>query len=127
MSKQHYCPETILKKFVRLTSIVIGLEVLDDGPTFFGIGLCQERGSIVFKHKRIEEAKTRIYIFVFKIFTNIIFKSYTAIAMGFHALAKRSHYKVKLLQNSIIYVLVILPSDIVPTSQTITIRQSIVE
>ena len=62
MSKQHYCPETILKKFVQLTSIVLGLEVLDDGTIFFGIGLCQERGNIVFKHKRIEEAKTRICI-----------------------------------------------------------------
>ena len=60
MSKQHYCPETILKKFVQLTCIVIGLEVLDDGPIFFGIGLCQERGSIVFKHKRIEEVNIHL-------------------------------------------------------------------
>ena len=29
-----------------------------------------------------------VYIFVYKIFINSIFKSYTAIAMGFHALAK---------------------------------------
>ena len=84
----HYCPEAIMKKFVMLTCIVIGLKVLDDGPLFFGIAHCQERGSIVCKHRRTEEAKTKVYIFVYKIFTNSIFKSYTTIAMGFHALAK---------------------------------------
>ena len=84
----HYCPEAIMKKFVMLTYIVIGLKVLDDGPLFFGIARCQERCSIVCKHRRTEEAKTKVYIFVYKIFTNSIFKSYAAIAMGFHALAK---------------------------------------
>ena len=80
----HYCPEAIMKKFVMLTFIVIGLKVLDDVPLFFGIAHCQERGSIVCKHRRTEE----LYIFVYKIFTNRIFKSYAAIAMGFHALSK---------------------------------------
>ena len=75
----HYCPEAIMKTFVQLTCIIIGLKV---------------------------------------IFTNSIFKSYTVIAMGIHALKKWSHYKVKLLQNSIISALIILPSYIVPTSQT---------
>ena len=84
----HYCPEAIMKKFVMLTCIVIGLKVLDDGPLFFGIAHCQERGNIVCKHRRTEETKTKVYIFVYKIFTNSIFKSYAAIAMGFHALAK---------------------------------------
>ena len=107
-----------MKKFVQLTCTVIGLEFLVDGPIFFGIARCQKRGSIVCKDRRIDGAKTKIYIFVYKIFTNSIFKSYTAIAMEFHTLVKWSHYKVKLLQNSIISVLVILPSDIVPTLQT---------
>ena len=106
-----------MEKFVQLTCIVIGLEVLDDGPIFSGIDLYQERGGIICKHRRTEEAKTKVCIFVYKIFTNSIFKIYKAIEMGFHALAKRSHYKVKLLQNSIISVLVIVPSDIVPTLQ----------
>ena len=53
----HYCPEAIMKKFVMLTCIVIGLKVLDDGPLFFGIARYQERGSIVCKHRRTEEGK----------------------------------------------------------------------
>ena len=107
-----------MKKFVQLTCIVIGWKVLDDAPLFFGMARCQERGSIVCKHRWTEDAKTKVYIFVYKVFANSIFKSYTAIAIGFHALAQWRHYKVKLLQNSIISVLVILPSEIVPTSQT---------
>ena len=106
-----------MKKFVQLTCIAISVEVLDDGPIFSGIARCQERGSIICKHRRIVEAKTKVYIFVYKIFTNSFLKIYTAIEMGFHALAKQRHYKVKLLQNSTISVLVIVPSDIVPTSQ----------
>ena len=108
----------IMKKFLQLNCIAIGLEVLDDGPNFFGTACCQERCSIVCKNRQPEEAKTKVYIFVYKILINSIFKSYTGIAMGFHALPKWSHYKVKLLQNSIISVLVILPSDIVPSLQT---------
>ena len=84
----HYCPEAIMKKFVMLTCIVIGLKVLDNGPLLFAIAHCQERGSIVSKHRQTEGAKTTVYIFVYKIFTNSIFKSYATIAMGFHALAK---------------------------------------
>ena len=84
----HYCPEGIMKKFVMLTCIATGLKVLDEGLLIFGKAHCQEKGSIVCKHRRTEEAKTKVYIFVYKIFTNSIFKSYAAIAMGFHALAK---------------------------------------
>ena len=84
----HYCPEAVMKKFVMLTCVVNGLKVLDDEQLFFGIAHCQERGSIVCTHRRTEEAKTKVYIFVYKIFTNSIFKSYAAIVMGFHALTK---------------------------------------
>ena len=56
----HYCPEAIMKKFVVLTCIVIGLNVLDDGPLFFGMARFQERGSIVCEHRRTEEAKTNV-------------------------------------------------------------------
>ena len=38
-----------------------------------------------------QKSKTKVYIFVYKIFTKSYFKSYTAIAMGFHALGKSSH------------------------------------
>ena len=55
----HYCPEAIMKKFVMLTCIAIGLKVFDEGPLFFGIAHCQERGSIVCKHRRTEEAKAK--------------------------------------------------------------------
>ena len=114
----HYYSEAIVKKLIQLNCIVLGFKVLDNGPIFFGIAHCQERGSIACKNRRTEEVKTKVYIFVHKIFINSTFKSYTAIAMGFHALAKWSHYNVKVLQNPIVSVLVILPSDIVPTSQT---------
>ena len=104
-----------MKKFIQLNCIVIGLEVLDDAPIFFGIVRCQERGNIVCKNRRTKEAKTKVYILFYKIFIN---SNGINIAMGSHALAKWTHYKVKLLQKSIISVLIILPSDIVPTSQT---------
>ena len=103
---------------MQLNCVDIGWKMLDDRPIFFGIASCQERGSIVCKNRLTEEAKTKVYIFVYEIFINSIFKTYTAIVMGFHALAKWSHCKVKLLQNSITSVLVMLPWDIVPTSQT---------
>ena len=77
-----------MKKFVQLNCTVIGSDVLDDRPIFFGIALCQERGNIICKNRRTEEAKTKVYIFVYKIFINSIFKSYTAVAMGFYAMAK---------------------------------------
>ena len=67
-----------MKKFVQLKCIVIDFEVLDDGPMFLGIARCQERGSVVCKNRRTEEAETKVYIFVYKIFINSIFKSYTA-------------------------------------------------
>ena len=77
-----------MKKFVQLTYIAIGLEVLDDGPIVFGKARRQERGGFICKHRRTEEMKTKVYIFVYKIFTNSFFKSYTAIALSCRALVK---------------------------------------
>ena len=76
------------EKFAQLTCIIIGLEVLGDGAIFSGIARRQERCSFVFRHRRTEESKTKLYIFVYKIFTNSFFKSYTAIAKLHRALAK---------------------------------------
>ena len=59
-----------MKTFVQLTYIAIGLEVLDDGPVFSGITLRQERGSSVCKHRWTEEAKRKVCIFIYNIFTN---------------------------------------------------------
>ena len=53
-----------MKKFVQLTYIVIGLEVYDDGPTFLGVVRFQERGSIVCKQRRTEEAKTSVHLYL---------------------------------------------------------------
>ena len=106
-----------MKKFVQLTYIVIGLEVYDDGATFLGV-VRFKKELVSFVNKDEQKKRKLVYIFIYKVFTNSIFKSCTAIAMGFQALANWSYYKVKLLQNSVIPVLVILPSDIVLTSQT---------
>ena len=46
------------------------------------------------KHRRIGEVKTNVYIFFYKIFTNILFKSYTATAMWCRVLAKWDHFKM---------------------------------
>ena len=108
----HYCPEAIMKKFAQVTCMVINWEVLYDGPIFLGIARCQEKGSIFCKHRRTEEAKTKVYISVYKIFTNSFLKIYAAIAR-----VKSLQIEAK-LRNSIISVHVILVSDIVPTSQT---------
>ena len=70
MLYKHYCPEVIMKKFVQLTYIATGLEFLEDGPIFLAITRHQERGSFVCKHRRTEEAKAKVYIFVYKILTN---------------------------------------------------------
>ena len=70
----HYRLGTITKKFVQLTYIVIGLEVLDDG-LFSGIAHRQEQGSFVCKHRQTEDMKTKVYSFVYKIFINSFFKS----------------------------------------------------
>ena len=48
-----------MEKFVQLTCIVIGLEVLDGGPIFSGIDLYQERGGIICKHRRTEKRKRK--------------------------------------------------------------------
>ena len=49
-----------MKNFVQLTRISTGLEVLDDGPIFFGLTSHKKRGSFVCKHRRTEEAKTKV-------------------------------------------------------------------
>ena len=88
-----YCPEAITEKLVKLTCIVIGLKVLDNGAIFSGIVRRQTSDSFVCKHRRTEESKTKVYIFVFEIFTNSFYKSYTAIAMWHRARAKWNHCK----------------------------------
>ena len=57
-----------MKKFAQLNWVIIGFEVLDGGPIFFGVARSPERGSIVCKNRQTEEAKTKVYIFVYKIF-----------------------------------------------------------
>ena len=76
-----------------------------------------------------KKQKQKVYIFVYKIFSNNIFKSYTTITMWRCALAKWSHCKVAslflifnlLATNEIktvfLSVLTILPSVIALTSQ----------
>ena len=81
-----------MKKVIQQTYIIIGLEVLDDGSIFSSI-TCR-RGSFNCKHGRTGEAKTKLYIFFSKTFTNKLFKSYTAIAMWCRTPAKWSHCKV---------------------------------
>ena len=48
-----------MKKLVQLNCIVIGFKGLDGGPIFYSVACCQERGSIVYKNRRTEEAKTK--------------------------------------------------------------------
>ena len=93
----HYCPEALMKKFVQLNCIVIGLKVLDDGPIFFGIVCRQERGGFICKYRWKEDAKTKVYKSVYKIFTNSVFKSYRAIVIWRFFLPKWSLCKVKSL------------------------------
>ena len=81
-----------MKKVIQQTYIIIGLEVLDDGSIFSSI-TCR-RGSFNRKHGRTGEAKTKLYIFFSKTFTNKLSKSYTAIAMWCRTPAKWSHCKV---------------------------------
>ena len=80
MSQINHCPEAIMKKLAQLTCIVIDLEVLDDGPIFSGVSSRQESDYFVCKHRRTEEAMTKVCIFVYEVFTNNFFQSYTAIA-----------------------------------------------
>ena len=96
----YYCPVAIIKNPY---SPFIGLKVLNDGPIFSARARCQERGSFVYKHRWMGEAKTKVYIFIYKTFTNIFFKSYTAITTWCRALAKWSHYNVKPLQSDVIF------------------------
>ena len=75
-----------MKKFVQLTYIVIGLEVYDDGATFLGV-VRFKKELVSFVNKDEQKKRKLVYIFIYKVFTNSIFKSCTAIAMGFQALA----------------------------------------
>ena len=52
----HYCPEAIMKKFVMLTCIAIGLKVLDDRPLFFGKPIAKKE---VVLFVNIDEQKKR--------------------------------------------------------------------
>ena len=58
-------------------------------------GRRQEKGTFDCIYRPTKEAKTKIYIFVYKIFTNNFLNSYTAILMWCRTLVKWSHYKVK--------------------------------
>ena len=98
----HYCPEAIMKKFAQLTCTVIGSEALDDEPMFSGIAHSQERWSFACKQRQTEDTKTKVFIFVYKIFTSSFFKRYTTISMWCRTLAKWSYCKVKPLQNEAI-------------------------
>ena len=57
----YYCPKVIIKKFLQLTCIV---KALGDGSIFSSTSHFQERISFVCKHRRTEEPKTTVYIFV---------------------------------------------------------------
>ena len=45
---------------VQLTCIATALDVLNDGPIFFGIARRQERGRFVCKYRQTEETKTKV-------------------------------------------------------------------
>ena len=92
-------PVSFMKNFGQLICIVISLEVLEDGSIFSSIARCQKRGSFVCKRRRTEAAKTKVYIFVYEIFTNKFFKNYTVIVMWSHVLAKWRHCKLKPFQS----------------------------
>ena len=62
-----------MKKFLQLTYIIIGLEFLGGWSIFFGIARRQERDSFVCKHRQTEAAKTKVFIFVYEIFTSNFF------------------------------------------------------
>ena len=64
-----------MKKFLQLTYILIGLQVLDDGTIFSCLVCFQERVGLLCKHRRTEETKTKVNIFVYKIFTKIFLKA----------------------------------------------------
>ena len=58
---------------------IIGLEILSDRTIFSAHH--QVQGSFDSKHRQAGEVKTKEYIFIFKIFTNSYFQSYTAISI----------------------------------------------
>ena len=57
---------------MKVTYIVIGLEVLDDGQIFSCIARRKKRYNCVCKYRQTEETKTKTYIFVYKIFTVLL-------------------------------------------------------
>ena len=73
-----YCSLAIMKKLVELMLYFHWLRSSWRRPDNFRCR--QESGSFVYKHRQTGEAKTKVYIFVYKIFTNNLFKNYTAIA-----------------------------------------------
>ena len=79
-----------MKRFVQVTCIATGLKVLDDRPLLFGIARGQERRSIICKHRRTKKRK-RKYTSLFMKYLQTAFLKAIAIAIGFHALEKRSH------------------------------------
>ena len=97
-------PVSFMKNFAQLICIVISLEVLEDGSIFSSIARCQKRSSFACKRRRTEAAKTKVYIFVYEIFTNKFFKSYTVIVMWSHALAKWRHCKLKPFQLALLFL-----------------------
>ena len=76
-----YCSLDIMKKFVELMLCFHWLRSSwRRADNFLGVTCRQESDSFVYKHRQTGEAKTKVYIFVYKIFTNNLFKNYTAIA-----------------------------------------------
>ena len=61
-----HCPEAIMKKLVQVNCIAIGLEVLDDGPIFFGIARCQERVALFAKIDEQNKRKWKYAILFIK-------------------------------------------------------------
>ena len=75
---------------------------VNEGLIFSVIASRQEGGSFVCKHRRIEEPKMKANIFVYKIFTNSLFKATQplqrdAVPRQSEAITKWSHRKVSLL------------------------------
>ena len=86
-----------MKKFLQLTYIIIGLEFLDSWSIFSGIARRQERDSFVCKHRQTEEAKTKVFIFVYEIFRSNFFLKLLS-----HCNVTPCHGKVKPLKSEAI-------------------------
>lgn len=79
-----------MKKFMQLTLLV----PCHGSPWQQAV----ERRSYIAKHKLTREAKTKIYLSIYELFTNRYLKSYIAIAMSRRALTKWRVSKVTPLQ-----------------------------